>query len=75
MEPPSQSPAQLRGRLVARLTEPGVPMRVAWDSVRIGGPFRGKLVRLDDYRTKHGEPPNDREPGGGSKLAPPRNSD
>jgi len=51
--PPSATPARLRGRLIKDLGRSEVPVSVSWDSVRIGGRLRGKVIRL------RGEPSND----------------
>ncbi len=47
--PPQDTPARLRSRLIRELAGEG-KVTVDWGSVRIGGRFRGKVVRLDDYR-------------------------
>lgn len=51
--PPEATPARLRGRLIKDLGRSAVPVSVSWDSVRIGGRLRGKVIRL------RGEPSND----------------
>jgi Pup amidohydrolase len=49
-EPPTDSPAQRRSRLIRTLHDQPVDVKVYWDRVRIGGPLRGKVIRLDDHR-------------------------
>lgn len=49
-EPPSDTPAKMRGRLVRSIEFSGHRMRVDWDSVRVGGAVLGKVIRLDQYR-------------------------
>lgn len=65
-EPPSDSPARLRGELIEHYADHG-DIAVSWDSLRIGGPVRGRVYRLDDYRTRDrllgpedGSPPSTR---------------
>ena len=48
--PPESSPAKLRGRMIRDLATSSAQVKVAWDSVQIGGRFGGKVVRLDDIR-------------------------
>jgi hypothetical protein len=48
--PPDGSPAAMRGRLIAELADSGTTTSVNWERVRIGGVFRGKVIRLDDHR-------------------------
>lgn len=48
--PPASTPARLRGELIRSLGTTGLPIRVSWDSVRIGGRLRGKVIHLRDYR-------------------------
>ncbi len=50
-EPPANSPAQRRSRLIRELHDQGADVKVYWDRVRIGGPLRGKVIRLDHYRS------------------------
>ncbi len=50
--PPARSPAALRGRLIAELADTSTTLTVDWDRVRIGGMWRGKVIRLDDYRRR-----------------------
>lgn len=50
VEPPRDTPAAVRGRVVRSLSGGPEPASVDWDSVRIGGTLRGKVVRLADYR-------------------------
>lgn len=52
-EPPADSPAQRRSRLIRELHEQDVEVKVYWDRVRIGGPLRGRVIRLDRYRPGH----------------------
>ncbi len=49
-EPPPDSPAQRRSRLIRELAEVDQEVTVYWDRVRVGGVFRGTVIRLDDYR-------------------------
>ena len=48
--PPASTPARLRGQLVRELTGERLPVRVSWDSVRVGGRLRGKVISLRDRR-------------------------
>ena len=47
--PPQETPARLRSRLIRDLAQEQ-KVTVDWGSVRIGGRFRGKVIRLDEYR-------------------------
>lgn len=51
-EPPEDSPAQRRSRLIRDLHDQAVEVKVYWDRVRVGGPLRGRVIRLDDYRRR-----------------------
>jgi hypothetical protein len=51
-EPPAGSPAQRRSRLIRELHDQGVAVKVYWDRIRVGGPLRGKVIRLDQYRDR-----------------------
>jgi hypothetical protein len=51
-EPPEDSPAQRRSRLIRELHDQAVEVKVYWDRVRVGGPLRGKVIRLDRYRDR-----------------------
>lgn len=53
--PPAGSPAQRRSRLIRELHDQGVEVKVYWDRVRVGGPLRGKVIRLDQYRERKGD--------------------
>jgi proteasome accessory factor A len=44
--PPEATPARLRGQLVRDLGRGSLPVCVSWDSVRVGGRLRGKVIRL-----------------------------
>lgn len=48
LEPPDETPAKLRGRLVRELSGTGARVAVSWDAVRIGGRGRGRTIRLVD---------------------------
>lgn len=48
--PPEDSPAKIRGRLIQALADRQLDVKIGWDVVRIGGPVGGKVVRLADYR-------------------------
>ncbi len=48
--PPPDSPAQRRSRLIRELADQDEEVKVYWDRVRIGGAFRGRVIRLADYR-------------------------
>lgn len=50
--PPQDTPAWQRGQLVRRLCQAGTTARFSWESVRVGGPVKGKLIRLDDHRRR-----------------------
>jgi Pup amidohydrolase len=43
---PEGTPARMRGKLVTRLRGSALPVEVSWDSVRIGGRLRGKVIQL-----------------------------
>jgi Pup amidohydrolase len=49
-EPPARSPAQIRSMIIRNLGRRDEKVRVSWSDVRIGGPLRGIVIRLDDYR-------------------------
>ncbi|MCA9558717.1 MAG: proteasome accessory factor PafA2 family protein [Myxococcales bacterium] len=55
--PPAESPARQRGRLIRELADRELPATVSWDSVRIGGALRGRVVRLDAWRERRREEP------------------
>ena len=44
--PPASTPARLRGQLVRELAGERLPVRVSWDSVRVGGRIGGKVIPL-----------------------------
>lgn len=46
--PPSATPARVRGRLVRELAGSKDRVTVSWDTVRIGGATRAKVIRLVD---------------------------
>jgi proteasome accessory factor A len=46
--PPDSTPARLRGQLIRSLGATALPVRVSWETIRIGGRFRGKVIRLRD---------------------------
>jgi hypothetical protein len=50
--PPEDSPAVARSRIIQDVRHTGQKIFVSWDSVRIGGRLRGKVVRLDDFRRR-----------------------
>jgi hypothetical protein len=52
VEPPADSPAQRRSRLIRELHDQGAEVKVYWDHVRVGGPLRGKVIRLDQWRRR-----------------------
>ncbi len=45
-DPPADTPAARRGELIRDLAGSRLPVRVSWDSVRIGGRLRGKVIPL-----------------------------
>ena len=49
-EPPSDTPALWRSRLMREHALKSEPVVVSWGSVRIGGAIRGKVLKLSDYR-------------------------
>ncbi|MCK6545293.1 proteasome accessory factor PafA2 family protein [Myxococcota bacterium] len=55
LEPPDETPAKLRGRLVRELSGASVPIAVSWDAVRIGGRARGRTIRLVDEERERSE--------------------
>lgn len=50
-EPPDNSPAFDRGRLVRALSLEGTDAQVSWDEVRVGGP-KGRVIPLDRFRNR-----------------------
>jgi proteasome accessory factor A len=50
-EPPAETPARMRGRLIRELAE-DQKVKVDWGSVRVGGLVGGKLIRLDEFRRR-----------------------
>lgn len=46
--PPQSTPARLRGQLIKSLGASALPIRVSWETIRIGGRLRGKVIRLRD---------------------------
>ncbi|AKT43695.1 proteasome accessory factor PafA2 family protein [Chondromyces crocatus] len=50
--PPASTPARLRGQLVRELAGERLPVRVSWDSVRIGGRLGGKVIPLRGPRAR-----------------------
>jgi Pup amidohydrolase len=46
--PPQSTPARLRGHLIRSLASSVAPIRVSWETVRIGGRLGGKVIRLRD---------------------------
>lgn len=46
--PPDDTPAFVRSRWIRRLSDATAPVEVDWDSIRIGGRVRGRVVRLVD---------------------------
>ena len=47
--PPETPPARARARLIRDLADVA-KVTVGWNRVRIGGPIRGRVIRLDDHR-------------------------
>jgi Pup amidohydrolase len=47
--PPERSPAWLRARVMSELSGEA-KVRISWDRVRVGGPVKGRVIRLDDHR-------------------------
>lgn len=63
-EPPGDSPAQRRSRLIRELRDQDAEVKVYWDRVRVGGPLRGRVIRLDRYRERsRRDPGREPEPG------------
>lgn len=48
--PPASTPARLRGQLVRDLAGERLPVRVSWESVRVGSRLGGKVIPLHDPR-------------------------
>ncbi|MEL7370811.1 MAG: proteasome accessory factor PafA2 family protein, partial [Myxococcota bacterium] len=48
--PPEDSPAQLRAEILADVADKHDKVYVAWDEIRVGSWFSGRVIRLDDYR-------------------------
>jgi proteasome accessory factor A len=46
--PPQRSPARMRSRLIRELAGVQDRVTVSWDSIRIGGRLRGRVIRLVD---------------------------
>ncbi|MEX1363465.1 MAG: proteasome accessory factor PafA2 family protein [Nannocystaceae bacterium] len=51
-EPPQDSPARHRGRIIRELRDQDAEVKVYWDRVRVGGALRGRIIRLDDHRRR-----------------------
>lgn len=51
-EPPQDSPARHRGRIIRELRDQDAEVKVYWDRVRVGGALRGRIIRLDDFRAR-----------------------
>jgi Pup amidohydrolase len=49
---PADTPARQRGRLVQQLADADETVGVGWDTVRIGGGLRGRVVSLDEFRKR-----------------------
>lgn len=49
--PPSETRASVRARLIRALAEEDERVSVSWDAVRIGGRLRGQVIRLEDHRS------------------------
>lgn len=47
---PPDSPARARARVMRELIAEAARVRMTWDHVRVGGPIKGRVIRLDDYR-------------------------
>lgn len=59
-EPPHDSPARHRGRIIRELRDQDAEVKVYWDRVRVGGRLRGRIIRLDEHRRRGGD--DDPEP-------------
>lgn len=51
-EPPDDSPARHRGRIIRELRDQDEAVKVYWDRVRVGGALRGRIIRLDEHRRR-----------------------
>lgn len=51
-EPPQETPARTRGAMVRQLAGSPARATVSWGSIRIGGRIGGRVIRLDDFRSK-----------------------
>lgn len=49
-QPPADTPARARARVMRELIAEAAKVRMTWDHVRVGGGFKGRVIRLDDYR-------------------------
>ena len=49
-QPPADTPARARARVMRELIAEAARVRMTWDHVRVGGPLKGRVIRLDDYR-------------------------
>ena len=56
-QPPPDSPAQRRSRLIRELADQDEEVKVYWDRVRVGGAIRGRVIHLADYRPDEPEEP------------------
>jgi len=54
-EPPAQSPARQRGRLIRELADGATPAVIGWHEARIGAGLARKIVRLDAFRARREE--------------------
>lgn len=62
--PPVDTPARQRGQIVKALSETGTEARVGWDKVRVPGRKHGRIIWLDEHRSR-GRPTPD---GNSSEL-------
>ncbi|WP_428261926.1 proteasome accessory factor PafA2 family protein [Haliangium sp.] len=49
-DPPSPGSARARSRMIRELGRRQAKVRVSWDRIRVGKPFAGKVIRLDEHR-------------------------
>lgn len=49
-QPPADTPARARARVMRELIAEAAKVRMTWDHVRVGGGLKGRVIRLDDYR-------------------------
>ncbi len=55
-QPPDDTPARWRGRVIRDHARSDEPIVVSWGSVRVGGVVSGKVIQLSDYKPGGSKP-------------------